>query len=852
VEPFLRLRAGMLAHLALAIAPIVASTAPPAPHTLTAMAPVEVWARGLGDLRGIAVDGEGRLWVTDHARGRVLRLDGPGSARVVASGLRGPIGIALDETGRVLVVEENAGRVVHVGPHGTLGVVASGLEKPRWLAVGDDGTIYVSAQRAAREHGDDHGRPSGVVLALRAAARPALLLHGLRDPEGLAIHDGVLHVATRGRRPGDHDPIVRVPLEGNGPRLGEHPDTTLKKPVGLAVDAGGALFATAHRLTVTDEHVTGVIARLERDATADLFASGAEEPQGVAFDRDGNLYLAEGKAGRVVRFVAPRPPALTAPPAWTNAPRVTLAGHAEANARVEAVAGEAIVHAFAGDSGAFTETLPLAPNAVNHVAVRAIGHDGAGLASSPVVLTIVQDSSPPALALDSPPTGAIVRDTVAVRAGAADAGSTLAWVELLVAGQPLTTSVSPALPAPLATASAVWNSIAGPDGIYTLTARAADRAGNVTSVTRTLTVDNTPPVTEIAGPETTAGGLRFALAGSDNLTPAGELEFSWRVDGGAWSAFSRTAAVILADLAPGPHRIEATARDRAGNEGAAPAVLAFAVAGGSLTVTILEPSAGATIAAGTVLVRGTVDQGGPDVGVTVNGLAGWLEGTTFTALADVDPASTSIVASAVAADGRTGRAAIPITVTDAPSIGLLASPWSGVAPLTVHFSLSRDPNTLSVELDADGDGVIDFAGETLDAQPVIYPRPGIYVARAVVKATGGAATTVTAVVRVFDPAALDGQLRAHWSAMRDALRRGDIAAGVGHIVQRRRADYDAAFRLLSASLPAIDTILTDITPLEVRNASAIYEMRRTDDGLLKSFEIRFAIDGDGIWRVEAF
>ena len=83
-------------------------------------------------------------------------------------------------------------------------------------------------------------------------------------------------------------------------------------------------------------------------------------------------------------------------------------------------------------------------------------------------------------------------------------------------------------------------------------------------------------------------------------------------------------------------------------------------------------------------------------------------------------------------------------------------------------------------------------------------------------------------------------------------RGGDIAAGVSHIVQRRRADYDAAFRLLSASLPAIDSILTDLVPVKVRNASAIYEMRRTDDGLLKSFEIRFAIDGDGIWRLEAF
>jgi hypothetical protein len=113
-------------------------------------------------------------------------------------------------------------------------------------------------------------------------------------------------------------------------------------------------------------------------------------------------------------------------------------------------------------------------------------------------------------------------------------------------------------------------------------------------------------------------------------------------------------------------------------------------------------------------------------------------------------------------------------------------------------------------------------------------------------------TTASAVVRVFDAAALDAHLRAKWTAMRDALRRGDITAGVSHIVQRRQADYETAFRLLSPSLPAIDSILTDLVPVKVRNASAIYEMRRLDDGIPTSFEIRFAIDGDGVWRLEAF
>src|SRR5205085_5800596 len=162
LESFLRLRAPMLAHLALAIAPMITPAATPSPHTLTAMAPVEVWARGLGDLRGIAVDADSRVWVTDHAGGRVLRLDGVGPARVVASGLQRPIGIALDEGGRVLVAEEEAGRVVHVSPRGTLAVVASGLERPRWLAVAADGTIYVSAQRAAKEQADTDGARPGV------------------------------------------------------------------------------------------------------------------------------------------------------------------------------------------------------------------------------------------------------------------------------------------------------------------------------------------------------------------------------------------------------------------------------------------------------------------------------------------------------------------------------------------------------------------------------------------------------------------------------------------------------------------------------------------------------------------
>jgi hypothetical protein len=249
-----------------------------------------------------------------------------------------------------------------------------------------------------------------------------------------------------------------------------------------------------------------------------------------------------------------------------------------------------------------------------------------------------------------------------------------------------------------------------------------------------------------------------------------------------------------------------------------------------------------------------VESSGTEVGVTINGFPAAVQGTAFAALVAVDSTATTLNALATTAAGATATHSVTISVNGPTETALTlhASPSSGVAPLTVRFSLLNGLNATAIELDADGNGVMDFTGTSLDEQPFTFAQPGLYVATARVTDAQGNQVTARAIVQVLDRNALDALLQAKWAAMKDALRVGDIARAVTNITERTRADYESAFNVIAARLPNIDTILTDLTLVKVRNSAAIYEATRIDATLVKSFEVRFAIDGDGIWKIEAF
>lgn len=466
------------------------------------------------------------------------------------------------------------------------------------------------------------------------------------------------------------------------------------------------------------------------------------------------------------------------------------------------------------------------------------------------------DDQVPTVAFQEPATNTHLRRTVAVRVRATDIGDGVAALILRADSQTLDAALTPAPPAATVDGAATWNTATFPDGTHTLTATATDQAHNAATATRTVIVDNTPPDTQITdGPSTTTGGssATFIFTGTDNLTPLANLVFAWRVDGGAFTEFSPATTATLTGLADGPHTFEVKARDKAGNEDPTPARRDFAVS--SLQVAITEPSNGAAVPEGSLVVRGSVAAGGGEVGITVNGVPAAVEGSSFLALAPVAPGDTTLTAIATLSSGAATTQSIQISVgagAGQSATVVLASPAKGPAPLTVTFSVSSVAPGSTIQLDLQGDGTSEFAGTTLDGQAFIYDRPGLYTPTVTLTDPQANRVTARTIVQVLEPVALDTLLRAKWAALKDALRTGDIPRALTFVYTQARPRYEGLLRLLGPRLAGIDSILTDITVDEFAASEVFYGMTRTDDGVPLVFEVRFAVDDDGIWRLRSF
>ena len=244
-----------------------------------------------------------------------VSLDGqaaPGS-QVVGTGGPGPSGLAVDPDGSLWVTDYTGDRVLRFGPDGTLltqwGGHGSGLGQfsgPFGIAL--DGTsVYVVDQLNNRIQ---KFAPDGTPLAAWGGAGAGT--GQLRTPFGAAVASGGLLVADFGndrvQQFGfDGQPVRTLGRSGSG-------DGQFTRPAGVAVDRDGNIYVSDHfndrieKFSASGRFLTqfgqSSLATPVPGAVALLGApdSGLSRPEGIAVDRDGNLYVADYGRSRVVKL----------------------------------------------------------------------------------------------------------------------------------------------------------------------------------------------------------------------------------------------------------------------------------------------------------------------------------------------------------------------------------------------------------------------------------------------------------------------------------------------------------------------------------------------------------------------
>ena len=257
-----------------------------------------------------------------------------------------------------------------------------------------------------------------------------------------------------------------------------------KKPHGIAQDALRAFYLSSEGLESNggkEEAQKGIILKVLHDNTITTFASRLERPEGLAFDSEGNLYVADSREGKIYKFIAPSPPLVEPVSSPTNRPIQVIKGTAEQEALVTITGGTSPINGLADKTGAFSLEVTLNKNQENHLKIYATGASGNGLTSAPSKATILHDDIPPSVIILSPAHGGSVSGPITVFIDANDDLSGMDRVELLVNGFLRATATSTPY-------KFLFDTTPLSDGPNTLTARAVDKAGNESMASITILV----------------------------------------------------------------------------------------------------------------------------------------------------------------------------------------------------------------------------------------------------------------------------------------------------------------------------------------------------------------------------
>lgn len=111
---------------------------------------VQEFAKGFYGPTGVAVDGEGVLYVANFSKNTIYRVTPSGEKKLLAAGkgINGPVGLSLDhKTGDLYIANHLDNSIARIAPDGKVTVVATGLKGPYNLFLDEaNRALYVTQQ----------------------------------------------------------------------------------------------------------------------------------------------------------------------------------------------------------------------------------------------------------------------------------------------------------------------------------------------------------------------------------------------------------------------------------------------------------------------------------------------------------------------------------------------------------------------------------------------------------------------------------------------------------------------------------------------------------------------------------
>lgn len=231
-------------------------------------------ATGLHQVDSPVFDRDGNLYVTDSGtRGQqvpvsIFRVRPNGTRETFSSGIVNATSLAIDPEGRLYVSSRFEGIVYRVLAEGTLEPFASGLGVACGLAFGADGTLFVGDRSGTVFRVSRHGHATAF-----ASLPPSVAAFHLAVAGDGAVYATAPTLSSR-------DPIYRIGLDGTVTSR----DVGFGRPQGLAFDGAGVLHVV--------EALAGAsgLYRVPADRPPELTLAGPALV-GLAFDPNGALVV---------------------------------------------------------------------------------------------------------------------------------------------------------------------------------------------------------------------------------------------------------------------------------------------------------------------------------------------------------------------------------------------------------------------------------------------------------------------------------------------------------------------------------------------------------------------------------